>query len=203
MIYLELFWTFFKIGLFTIGGGQAMIPMITRDVAAQGWLTSDQIIEFIAIAESTPGPFAINIATYTGLEACRHLGDGAGILGSIMSTFGVILPSLIIIMLVVKLFSSFMKRPQVQQVFVGVRSTVTGLLMAVLAGLFLTILFGISDWRDTSTLQFDFIGMGMFAVIFPLSFIKIKGKKIQPILLVLVCAVVGILCYGFIPHSLG
>ncbi len=203
MIYLELFWTFFKIGLFTIGGGQAMIPMITRDVATQGWLTSDQIIEFIAIAESTPGPFAINIATYTGLEACRALGDGAGILGSIMATLGVVLPSLIIIMLVVKLFSSLMKRPQVQQVFVGVRSTVTGLLMAVLAGLFLTILFGISDWKDTSTLQFDFIGMGMFAVIFPLSFIKIKGKKIQPVLLVLICAVVGLLCYGFIPHSLG
>ncbi len=193
MIYLELFWTYFKIGLFTIGGGQAMIPMITRDVAAKGWLDPAEIIEFIAIAESTPGPFAVNIATFTGMQT-------AGAFGAFCATLGVILPSIIIIILIAKIFSGFMKKPAVQEVFVNVRSTVTGLLASVFMGLFLTILFGISNWQDTSTVQYDFIGMGMFAVLLPLSFVKIKGKKIPPLLLVLASAVIGILAYGFIPH---
>lgn len=193
MIYLDLFWTYLKIGLFTIGGGQAMIPMITRDVAAKGWLNAEEIIEFIAIAESTPGPFAINIATYTGVQT-------AGPLGALCAVAGVILPSIVIIILIAKLFSGLMKKSAVQEVFVGVRATVTGLLASVFVGLVLTILFGISNWQDTSTVQYDFIGMGMFAILFPLSRIKIKGKKMKPILIVVVCAIVGILLYGFIPH---
>lgn len=192
MIYLQLFWTFFKIGLFTIGGGQAMIPMITNDVAAMGWLTEEQIIEFIAIAESTPGPFAVNIATYAGIET-------AGIGGAVMATLGVVLPSIIIIILVATLFSSFMKRRAVQEVFVGVRSTVTGLLLAVLLGLIIKILFGINNWKVDATPTVDYTGMIMYAVLLPASFIKIKGKKIKPILLVIFSALLGVLCYGAIP----
>ncbi len=199
MIVLDLFWTFFKIGLFTIGGGQAMIPMIMRDVVAKGWLTYDQLVNFIAISESTPGPFAVNIATYTGMETCIAQGDAMGFFGAAMATLGVVMPSVIIITLVVKVFSSFLKKPSVQEVFVGVRSTVTGLLASVLLGLVLTILFGIGDiWAGTEP-TYDFIGMGMFAILLPISFIKIKGKKMKPILLILICAVVGILAYGFIP----
>lgn len=192
MIYLQLFWTFFKIGLFTIGGGQAMIPMITNDVAAMGWLTEEQIIEFIAIAESTPGPFAVNIATYAGIET-------AGIGGAIMATLGVVLPSIIIIILVATLFSSFMKRRAVQEVFVGVRSTVTGLLLAVLLGLIIKILFGINNWKADATPTVDYTGIIMYAVLFPASFIKIRGKKIKPILLVIISALLGVVCYGAIP----
>lgn len=192
MIYLELFWTFFKIGLFTIGGGQAMIPMITNDVGSKGWLTEDEILEFIAISESTPGPFAVNIATYAGIET-------AGIGGAIMATLGVVMPSVIIIILVATLFSSIMKKRAVQEVFVGVRSSVTGLLLAVLVGFIIKILFGIANWKADATPTYDFIGMVLYAVLLPASFIKIKGKKIKPVLLVLVSAVLGILCYGFIP----
>lgn len=192
MIYLQLFWTFFKIGLFTIGGGQAMIPMITNDVAAMGWLTEEQIIEFIAIAESTPGPFAVNIATYAGIET-------AGIGGAVMATLGVVLPSIIIIILVATLFSSFMKRRAVQEVFVGVRSTVTGLLLAVLLGLIIKILFGINNWKVDATPTVDYTGIIMYAILLPASFIKIKGKKIKPILLVIVSAILGVICYGAIP----
>lgn len=191
MLCLELFWTFFKIGLFTIGGGQAMIPMIETDVASKGWLTSDEIADFIGISESTPGPFAVNIATYTGMET-------AGIGGAIMATLGVVLPSVIIIVLVATLFSSFMKKRNVQNVFAGVRSVVTGLLLAVLANFTMKYIFGIADWHQTVT-QVDYIGLGMFAVLLPLSFIKIKGKKLKPFAIIIASSVVGILCYGFIP----
>lgn len=191
MLCLELFWTFFKIGLFTIGGGQAMIPMIETDVASKGWLTSDEIADFIGISESTPGPFAVNIATYTGMET-------AGIGGAIMATLGVVLPSVIVIVLVATLFSSFMKKRNVQNVFAGVRSVVTGLLLAVLANFTMKYIFGIADWHQTVT-QVDYIGLGMFAVLLPLSFIKIKGKKLKPFAIIIASSVVGILCYGFIP----
>lgn len=191
-IYLDLLWTFFKIGLFTIGGGQAMIPLIMRDVVAQGWLSENALIEFIAISESTPGPFAINIATYTGIET-------AGILGAICATAGVVLPSLIIIILIVKLFSSFMKKPAVQEVFVGVRASVTGLLASVFLTLVLTLLFGISSIWEISKASVDYIGLGMLAIIFPISFIKIKGRKLPAPVIILLSAVMGILAYGFIP----
>lgn len=193
MIYLDLLWTFFKIGLFTIGGGQAMIPMIITNVVDKGWLEETALIDFIAISESTPGPFAVNIATYTGIET-------AGILGAICATLGVVLPSVIIIILVAKLLSEFMKRRAVSEVFVGVRSTVTGLLMSVFLSLVLTMLFGITDIRNVGTISVDYIGIGMFAVIFPLSFLKIKGKKMKPILIVIISAALGILCYGLCDH---
>lgn len=189
MIYLDLFWTFFKIGLFTIGGGQAMIPMIMTNVVEKGWLEQTALIDFIAISESTPGTFAVNIATYTGIET-------AGIFGAICATLGVVLPSVIIIILVAKLLSAFMKRKAVGEVFTGVRSTVTGLLLSVFVSLVLTMLFGISDIYNVGTVSVDFVGIAMFAVIFPISFIKIKGKKIKPILLVVLSALLGILCYG-------
>lgn len=189
MIYLDLFWTFFKIGLFTIGGGQAMIPMIMTNVVEKGWLEQTALIDFIAISESTPGPFAVNIATYTGIET-------AGIFGAICATLGVVLPSVIIIILVAKLLSSFMKKKAVGEVFTGVRSTVTGLLLSVFVTLVLTMLFGITDIKNVGTVSVDYIGIILFAAIFPISFIKIKGKKMKPILLVILSAALGVLCYG-------
>ena len=89
----ELFVTFFQIGLFTFGGGYAMIPMIQDAVMRKGWMTEQELIDFIAVSESTPGPFAINIATYVGAET-------QGILGSVCATFGVVLPSFVIILII-------------------------------------------------------------------------------------------------------
>ncbi|MBO5726467.1 MAG: chromate transporter, partial [Clostridia bacterium] len=94
MIYLELFLTFFCIGLFTFGGGYAMLPLIQQEVARQGWLTDAQLVDFVAVSESTPGPFAVNIATYVGMQT----GGGTenilgGFLGAICATLGVVLPS--------------------------------------------------------------------------------------------------------------
>lgn len=199
MIYLQLFWTFFKIGLFTIGGGQAMIPMISQEVVEKGWLTLDEVQSFIAISESTPGPFAVNIATYTGVSVLQSAGVGESILGAICATFGVVLPSLVIITLIALAFSNFIKKPAVQSVFVYVRSTVTGLLIAVFAGFVLSTLLGISSVLLHEPVQFDAIGTCLFALLFGLSLIRIKGKTLQPIWLIIISAVIGTLCYGFIP----
>lgn len=199
MIYLQLFWTFFKIGLFTIGGGQAMIPMISQEVVEKGWLTLDEVQSFIAISESTPGPFAVNIATYTGVSVLQSAGVGESILGAICATFGVVLPSLVIITLIALAFSNFIKKPAVQSVFVYVRSTVTGLLIAVFVGFVLSTLLGVSSVLSHEPLQFDVIGTCLFALLFGLSLIRIKGKTLQPIWLIIISAVIGTLCYGFIP----
>jgi len=199
MIYLQLFWTFFKIGLFTIGGGQAMIPMISQEVVEKGWLTLDEVQSFIAISESTPGPFAVNIATYTGVSVLQSAGVGESILGAICATFGVVLPSLVIITLIALAFSNFIKKPAVQSVFVFVRSTVTGLLIAVFVGFVLSTLLGISSVLSHEPVQFDVIGTCLFALLFGLSLIRIKGKTLQPIWLIIIAAVIGTLCYGFIP----
>ena len=198
MIYLQLFWTFFKIGLFTIGGGQAMIPMISQEVVEKGWLTPEEVQSFIAISESTPGPFAVNIATYTGVSVLQSAGVGESMLGAICATFGVVLPSLIIITLIALVFSNFIKKPAVQSVFVYVRSTVTGLLLAVFVGFVLSTLFGISSVLSHYTVQFDIIGTCLFAFLLGISLIKVRGKSLQPIWLIVISAAVGMLCYGFI-----
>lgn len=195
MIYLELFWTFFKIGLFTIGGGQAMIPMIMTNVVEKNWMSHEALVDFIAISESTPGPFAINIATYTGIET-------AGIFGAMCATLGVVLPSVIIILLVAKVFTTFMRRRAVKEVFLGVSATVTGLLASVWLSLFLTLIFGlsISNYQLVGNFTPDWLSLALFGVVMPISFIKIKGKKFPPVLIVVLCALLGLLVFGLCDH---
>ena len=203
MEFLQLFWVFFKIGLFTIGGGHAMIPLIMQDVVAEGWLTEEVLIDFIAISESTPGPFAVNIATYTGTTVGQNLLGGGfwpGLLGAISATTGVVLPSIIIIILVVKLFSKAMKKPVIKEVFTGVRSSVAGLLLSIFISLFLTVILGMSSVWDKST-GFDFVGFVIFAILLAVSFVKVKGKSLHPIIIVVLSGVLGLLMYGFIPGA--
>ena len=100
MIFLTLFYTFFLIGLFTFGGGYAMIPMITEQVTMKGWMSISELQNFIAISEMTPGPFAINIATFIGSKV-------GGFFGSVCATLGVVMPSLIIIIIVAIILNKF------------------------------------------------------------------------------------------------
>lgn len=192
MIYLQILWTFFKIGLFTIGGGHAMIPLIMREIVAHGWLDQQTLLDFIAIAESTPGPFAVNIATYTGLQV-------GGIGGAVLASLGVVLPSVIIIIIIAKFFSKYMNRPKVQEAFDYVSGAVTGLLMSVVVTVGILVLFGMDGVTDTASFSPDYIGIGLFLGLLALSFVKIKGKKLPPIAIILISAVGGILFYGFIP----
>ena len=120
---LQVFWSFFKIGAFTFGGGYAMIPLIQKEaVEKRGWVTDDDILDIIAIAESTPGPIAINSATFVGYRA-------AGILGSAMATLGVVLPSFVIILAISFALQQFQDIKEVQWAFKGIGAGVVALLI--------------------------------------------------------------------------
>lgn len=121
MIYLELFWTFFKIGAFTFGGGYAMLPLIQAEVESHGWMASADLVNFVAVSESTPGPFAVNISTYVGTEL-------AGIPGGIFATLGVVLPSFLIILLVARCFEAFRNSRIVSGCMAGLKPAVIGLI---------------------------------------------------------------------------
>ena len=122
----KLFATFFKIGAFTFGGGYAMIPLIQKEaVEKNGWVTDDDILEIIAIAESTPGPIAINSATFVGYRTC-------GVLGSVCATLGVVLPSFVIILLISFVLRQFQELKAVQYAFNGIRAGVLALLFKAL-----------------------------------------------------------------------
>ena len=126
----QVFWSFFKIGAFTFGGGYAMIPLIQNEaVEKNGWVTDDDILEIIAIAESTPGPIAINSATFVVYRA-------AGVLGSMCATLGVVLPSFVIILLISFVLKQFSNIPAVQYAFHGIRAGVLALLCKSLWGMY-------------------------------------------------------------------
>lgn len=126
MIYLLLFWTFLKVGLFTFGGGYAMIPLIQHEVIENhAWMTVEQFTEFVGIAESTPGPFAINISTFVGTQVAPN-----AFLGSLCSTGGVVLPSLVIILLIAALFRKVTNHWAVKGALAGAKPVVVGLIGA-------------------------------------------------------------------------
>ena len=112
MILLTLFGAFLKIGAFTFGGGYAMLPMIQEAVAAHSWLGGEALVNFIAVSESTPGPFAVNIATYVGFEV-------AGIAGALCATLGVVLPSFVIVLIVARCFDRFRESRVVRAAWPG------------------------------------------------------------------------------------
>ena len=121
MIFLELFWTFFTIGAFTFGGGYAMLPLIQAEVERHGWVDSQTLLDFVAVSESTPGPFAINMATYVGTTQ-------GGVLGAICATLGVVLPSFIIILIVAKCYDKFRTSRAVKGCMSGLKPATVGLI---------------------------------------------------------------------------
>ena len=183
MIFLKLFLTFFKIGLFTIGGGYAMLPLIQAEVLANNWLSEELIVNFIAVSESTPGPFAINIATYVGGYVA---GEGLliSLLGSACATFGVVLPSFIIIMIVAKCFEKFKESKVVKGIMTGLRPAVIGLIASAVISIGKTALFA-------NGLVFDYSFI-CSVVIFLLSSFLIFKKKTHPIAVIVISAVLGI-----------
>ena len=144
MMLFKLFFIFFKIGLFTFGGGYAMLPLIQREIINNGWLTIDQLINFIAVSESTPGPFAVNISTYIGTIK-------GGFWGAIASTFGVVLPSFIIILFIANKYESFKESKYIKYVMFGLKSCVVGLISSTLYTMFGNV-FDFSNMRSFSSL---------------------------------------------------
>lgn len=189
MILLELFLTFFKIGALTFGGGYAMIPFVREEVLAHGWLTEEELLNMIAVSESTPGPIAVNMATFVG-------SNEAGILGSALATLGVVLPSFIIILIISALLKNFLKYNGVKAFLEGVRPTVVSLISGTAITLFLSVLLGIGS--GDFTLNLDVKGIIIFALVVAIAaiFKKIKGKKPSPILMIAISAGLGMILYS-------
>ena len=189
MIYFQLFITFLEIGLFTFGGGYAMISLIRERTLAMGWLNEEELLHLIAVSESTPGPIAVNMATFVGATQ-------GGILGSLVATLGVVLPSFLIILLICACIRNFLKYKSVKAFLMGVRPTVVALILATALTMALRTLLGIADL--SSSLKVDFRGIAILAVLFLVATIttKIKKKKPSPILLILLSAGLGMLLYS-------
>lgn len=192
MIYFELFYIFFYIGLFTFGGGYAMIGMIQEEVVKHAWISEDALIDFIAISESTPGPFAINIATFIGSQT-------GGVLGAICATIGVVLPSFIIILLVAMLMRKILKNKYVQGGLNGVRPVVISLILSTALFFFIRMLLTAGGAFNYKTRDFSFnrSGLTIFLILALICILykKDKKKSLNPIIILAISAVLGILVY--------
>ena len=187
MIYLTLFYEFFKIGLFTIGGGYAMIPLIEQVAVGHGWISNDVLLNMIAISESTPGPFAINMATFIGYNQ-------AGFGGAVLASLGVVLPSFIIILIMAKLIS---KINMENVYFKGMMSTVTPVVVGLLAVAFFTMLlrnfFGyVSFDKPIVKENIDIVGI-VIALIMGL--LVTFRKKTSVITIIVLSGLLGMLGY--------
>ncbi len=191
MIYLELFLTFLKIGAVSFGGGYGMISLIREEVLSFGWLTEEQLVSFIAVSESTPGPIAVNMATFIGSSQ-------GGVLGALAATLGVVLPSFIIILLVAAILKNILKYAGVQEVLNGIRPVIVGLIISTAIIMLLSAMFGIKTVNSAVTFDWrGFVILVVIAIISLLSY-KIRKKSFSPILLILLSGVMGVILYYFI-----
>ena len=191
MIYLELFLTFLEVGAFSFGGGYGMISLIRELCLAKGWLNEGELLNMIAVAESTPGPIAVNMATFVGSEQ-------GGFLGAVCATLGVVLPSFIIILLIAIALKRLMKFAGVRAFMNGIRPTVIALILATAVIMLLNNVLGISTVG--STFLIDFRAIAILAVLIGASIFakKVVKKKISPIVTIALSAVLGMVFYGLI-----
>lgn len=188
MIYLNLFITFFKIGLFGFGGGYGMLSLIQHETVERWqWLSSSDFTDIVAISQMTPGPIGINSATYCGYTACANAGFSMpmSILGSATATFALVLPSLILMILISKMFMRFMHHHSVESVFRGLRPAVVGLLAAA------TLFLCTSENFSTPTENLWQFCISCF--LFLAAFYGVKVVKINPIRMILYCALAGLI----------
>ncbi len=186
MIFLELFLTFLKIGAFTFGGGYAMLPLVQDAVLKKVWLPEEAIVDFIAVSESTPGPFAINIATYVGTEK-------GGLFGAFCSTLGVVLPSFIIILIVAKCFEKFKTNKYISGCMTGLKPAVIGLISSAILGIAKTVFFPNADMITLEVLLGVFTSPVFYlsaAIFLVMTFLAMK--KVNPIYIIVASAVIGI-----------
>lgn len=183
MIYLKIFWTFFKIGLFTFGGGYAMLPLIQQEVTANSWLSEEELIDFIAISESTPGPLAVNVSTFVGMQT-------AGFLGAAFATMGVVLPSFVIILIVARVYDRFQKSKVVNGAMIGLKGAVVGLIGSAIMMAVVPVFGNALQAMDVKEIAVSLLLIAGLAL-------GLK-KKINPIILIVASAIVGIIIKPFI-----
>ncbi|MEY8685015.1 chromate transporter [Bacteroides sp. AN502(2024)] len=182
MIYLELFYTFFKIGLFGFGGGYAMLSMIQGEVVTRHeWVSSQEFTDIVAISQMTPGPIGINAATYVGFTST------GSVLGSIIATFAVVLPSFILILTISKFFLRYQKHPVVESIFDGLRPAVVGLLASAAL-----LLMNVENFGSPTEDTYSFV---ISVIIFLIVFIGTRRYKANPIAMIIACGIAGLLLY--------
>ena len=182
MLYLQLFYTFFKIGLFGFGGGYAMLSLIQGEVVTRyGWLTAQEFTDIVAISQMTPGPIGINSATYVGYSA------KGSIWGSVIATSAVVLPSFILMLTISRFFLKYQHHPVVVSIFAGLRPAVVGLLAAAAL-----VLMTVDNFGSPSENTYQFL---ISCVLFLLAFIATYRFKANPILLIIICGLVGLAVY--------
>lgn len=186
MIYLNLFLTFLKIGAVSFGGGYGMIALVREEVLGNGWLTEEEFLSFIAVSESTPGPLAVNMATFIGSSQ-------AGFLGALTATAGVVLPAFVIILLIAAVLKNLVKYRGVQAVLGGIRPATAGLVTATALILFMDSILPCSD----GTVTFNIENAAVLAIISAVAVIykMWRKKNISPILLIVLSAGLGVMIY--------
>lgn len=190
LLLLQLFYTFFKIGLFGFGGGYAMLSMIQGEVVTRyGWLSAQEFTDIVAISQMTPGPIGINSATYVGYTSLLNAGYAhwMGIVGSATATFAVVLPSFLLMLTISKFFLKYQKHPVVESIFSGLRPAVVGLLAS--AALVLMTAENFSSPRE------DLFSFAVSCVIFLAAFVSTRRYKVNPILMIVLCGLAGWLIY--------
>lgn len=188
MIYLRLFFEFFKTGLFAVGGGLATIPFLYEMSAKTGWFTYEELANMIAVSESTPGPMGINMATYVGFET-------SGILGSICATIGIVTPSVIIILIIAKALQAFRSNRYVDAAFYGIRPCSLGLIAAAGAIVAKIALFNVDLFMQTGLFT-DLVNIRaliLAAVLLVLTRAVKYTKNLHPLWFIAFSAVMGIL----------
>ena len=195
MIYLQLFWEFFKTGLFAVGGGMATIPFLYDLSDKTGWFTHNDLANMIAVGESTPGPIGVNMATYVGfITGMKDAGIPTAILGAVTATLGLISPSVIVILLIAAILKSFRDNKYVNNAFYGLRPASTGLIAAAGFTVVAANLFFSNAWAQGNFLgAFNWKGIALAAVLWLLTNVIKKTKKWHPIVFITISALGGII----------
>lgn len=189
MIYLELFWTFFKIGSMGFGGGYAVLKLIQEQaIESMGWLTMQELADIITISEITPGPIALNAATFIGTSV-------AGVGGAAIATIGYILPALILSLLLAFLFFKFRSIKGVQTVVDSVKPGVVAMIAGAGVSLFLLAFFGVNEITEAIGMPINWTSL----IIFVLAFFVLRKFKVNPIWVIIGSGVLGLALYQFMP----
>lgn len=183
MIYLNLFISFLKVGLFSFGGAYGAIPLIRDEVLARGWLDAEALSYMIAVSESTPGPIMVNMATYVGSTQ-------AGILGSLIATTAVVLPAFLIIIVLMALLKTAIKKPSVKALMQGLKPCVMGIILAT--GIYMAI----TSCIEGKVINMKALIITAILVAAKIAYSLLRKKKLSPILLIIISALSGIVVYG-------
>ena len=192
MIYLRLFLTFLKIGAVAFGGGYAMIPLMRDECLANGWLSDAELLDFIAVSESTPGPVAVNMATFVGSS---QAGIGGALLATLGVTLGVILPAFIVTVLLVAALGKLLSYKGTRAILSGVRPAVVALILSAAIIMFASLFLGVGKIGDAVAFSLPSVLLFAFLILVAWLYRRVRGKSISPIFLILLSGLAGVVLF--------